>query len=130
MPLGIGLFRYKTLSKLLGTDKTGAEKFAPAPGNRAHPKHLAACREGEAEQFWHRQRPDLEANAVVGDVDDHAFDPWRIGRRDDEPRPPILDPFVLALAEVFTVSGHAAAPSGYRKAKLLSGGYREKLIMV
>jgi hypothetical protein len=35
---------------------------------------------------------------------------------------------VLALAEVFTVSGHAAPPSGYRKAKLLSGGYREKLI--
>ncbi len=41
-----------------------------------------------------------------------------------------LDPFVFAFAEVFSVSTHRVPPSGYRKAKLLSGGYREKLIMV
>ena len=114
-------------AKLLCSNEAGADQFAAAPGPEADADHGSAGREGETEHFGHRQRADIEADAACGNIDDEALDPWGIGRRNHKTRPPVLNAFVLALAEVFTVSRHAAPPSGYHTAKFLSGGYREKL---
>ena len=41
--------RHQTLPQLLDGDKARADLFAPAPHQRAHPKHLAARGEGKTE---------------------------------------------------------------------------------
>jgi len=100
LKLRIGGIRLKTLPKLSRGDEARADQFTPAPDQRAHPKHFSAGGEGEAEKLRHRQRADIEANAVVGHIDDQAFEPRRIRRRDKKSRLMQLDPNMPARAEV------------------------------
>jgi hypothetical protein len=97
--------------QLLCGDKSGPDQFAAPPGPKTNPDNRAAGREGHAENLGHRQRPDVEAHPAFGDIDDEAFDPRRVRGRDDEARPAVFDPFVLALAKVFTVSRHTVPSS-------------------
>ena len=75
--LWIGVSQHKILPKLFRSDEAGADKSAPAPDHGTHPNDFAARRECEAEKFRHRQRTDVQASAVFGNIDDHALDPWR-----------------------------------------------------
>jgi len=104
--IDLALVRHKALAQLPSGDEAGAEPFALAPDQQAHPKHLAAPGECEAEYLGHRHGADIQAGAFLGHIDNGALDPWRVGRRDQESRLVHVDPDVLALAEVLAVSRH------------------------
>ena len=78
------LVRRKAQFQLFGGNKAGAEPLALAPDQQADPKHLAAPGECEAEDLRHRHSADIQADAVLGNVEDGALDPWRVGRRDQQ----------------------------------------------
>jgi hypothetical protein len=105
MPQGLGAgSRLYALPKFVRANEAGADQFALAPHHRTNPKHLAALREGEPEHFRYRQRPNVQANALVADIDDQAFDPRRLGRGDQKPTFVQLDPGMLPLSEVIAIS--------------------------
>jgi hypothetical protein len=63
----------------------------------------------------------FDADAAGRNIDDEAFEPWRVRRGNDEARPPVLNTLVPALAEVFTVS-HCCPPLRDNVANFLRGG--------
>src|ERR1700760_797178 len=93
-------------TQLLGTEELGADHLAIAPDQRANPQNLAGGGEGQPEQLGYRQRADVHADSLPGDVDDGAFDPWGIGRLNHESRLVQIDPHMLARAKVLAVSRH------------------------
>src|SRR5882757_9356327 len=111
--------RHLTLPKLLCGNEAGADQFAAAPDQRAHPKHLTARGEGKAEQFGHREVADFETGAVLGNVDHMALDPRRIRRWDQESGFAQVDPDMLARTEIFAVSGHDFPQAGKSRRKYL-----------
>ena len=118
VPIGV-LCRTNPLTKLFRGDEARADKFALAPDQRTYPKNLAARGEGKAEQLRDRQRADIKASAAIGDLDDQAFDPRRVGRRDQKSLLLQIDPDILACAEVLAVSRHGSPPRGKAYAKML-----------
>lgn len=116
-----GIISLFTLAKLLWSDKARANQLAAPPGPEADADHRAAGGEGETEHFGYRQRADVEADAAFRNVDDEAFDPRSIGRGNHETRPTNLDPFVPALAKVFTMSRHPGSPLDVPWRKTLEG---------
>jgi hypothetical protein len=98
--------RLSALPKFIRANEAGPHQFALAPHHRTNPKHLAARREGKTEHLRYRQRPNVQANALVADIDDQAFDPRRFGRGDQKPPLVQLDPGMLALAEVLAIFRH------------------------
>ena len=100
----IGPRRLEPLPQFLRGDEAGADKFAPAPDQRAHPQHLPAGGEGEAEKLRYRQRADVETDAIVGYFDDQTLDPGRVGCRDQKSRLVQIDPNLLARAAIFAGS--------------------------
>src|SRR3981189_408298 len=128
--LWIGVSQHKIPPTLFRSDEAGADKSAPAPDHGTHPNDFAARRECEAEKFRHRQRTDVQASAVFGNIDDHALDPWRVGRRNQKSRLVQIDANIFAIAEVLAVSCHRIPLSRLPRRKYLSSPYRKKLIFI
>src|ERR1700687_3223761 len=120
----IGVSRHQTLPKLFRGDEAGADKFAPAPDQRTYPKDFAARCECQAEKVRHRQRADIQASAVVGDIDDQALDPWRLGRRNQKSRLVQIDPNLFAAAAVPALSCHLIPLGPKPRQKYLNTSYR------
>ena len=102
----IGFTQFQTLPQFFCGDETGTDKFPPAPDERAHPKDFAPGGEGEAEKLRHRERTDIQASALVGNIHDHALDPWRIRRRNQESLPVQIHTHMPTRAKVFAMSSH------------------------
>jgi len=88
--------RRSALPQLPGGDESDADHLAPAPDQRAYPKHLAARSQGKAEHLRNSEVAHIQAGAVLGNVEDIAPDPWRIRRRNQESRLAQVDPNELA----------------------------------
>ena len=76
--------RRNAFSQLLGGDEADADQFALAPDQRAYPPHLAACRQRKAEHLRDGKIANIQAGAVLGNVEDVALDPCCIRRRNQE----------------------------------------------
>src|ERR1700716_2838389 len=63
-------------------------------------------------------------------IDDHALDPWRVGRRNQKSRLVQIDANIFAIAEVLAVSCHRIPLSRLPRRKYLSSPYRKKLIFI
>ena len=98
--------RRNSLPQLPGADETGADPLAAAPDQRTYPKHLATGGKRKTEQLRHRQIADLQADAVVGDIDDLARDPRRIRRRNQKSLRVQIDPDALARAAFYALFRH------------------------
>src|ERR1700722_588284 len=122
--------RHKTLPQFLNGDEAGADLFALAPDQRAHPKHLATGGEGETEKIRHRQRAHLPANSVLADIDDHAFDPRRIGRRNQESRLVQIDPDRFARSGISSTSRHRPPSIDQPRRKYLNSCYLKTLTIL
>jgi hypothetical protein len=94
-----------TLPQLPRRQKPGVNSLSPSPGDLAQPYHLAVGVEGDAKNLGYRsQCANIQTNASFRHVEDKAFNPRRIGFRDQKARPVIIDPFVVSAAKVISMS--------------------------
>ena len=108
MPIGriwfrIGFGRRQALSELAYADEAGADPPTAAPDQRTYPKHFATSGKRKTKQLRHGEIADLQADAVVGDIDDLARDPWRIRRGDQKALRVQIDPYAPARSAFYAL---------------------------